>query len=63
MTLLTIVRFDSGSIQVEETTIRKNDDWQLVLAETIDYFATDRHVVEVSAFRLVSLTGQILQQF
>jgi len=63
MTLLTIVRYDSGSIQVEETTIRKNDDWQLVLAETIDYFALDRRVVAVEAYRLISFTGKIIQQF
>jgi len=63
MTLLTIVRYSSGSIQVEETTIRKKEDWQLVLAETIDYFATDRHVIAVEAFRLVSFTGRIIQQF
>ena len=63
MTLLTIVRYSSGSIQVEETTIRRIDQLDKILQDTIDLFATDRHVVEVSAFRLVSFTGQIIQQF
>ncbi len=63
MTLLTIVRYQSGSIQIEETTIRRIDQLDKVLQDTIDLFALDRRVVAVSAFRLVSFTGKIIQQF
>ena len=63
MTFLALVRYDSGSIQIEETTIRRLGDWQTVLAQTIEFFANDRNVVEIKPFRIVRHTGQIIREF
>ena len=63
MTLLTIIRFQSGSIQVEESPLQTLTDTDLQLADVVDFFSNDPNVIEIKPFRIVETTGRIIREF
>ena len=62
MTLLTIIRFQSGSIQVEHSPLQTLTDTDVQLADVVELFAHDPNVVEIRPFRIVQ-DGRIIREF